>query len=653
MAPALAQCVTASGDRFNKRGRRPWASVNFITAHDGFTLADTTSYNEKHNDANNEGNRDGHSDNRSWNCGVEGPTDDPEVLALRARQQRNMLATLLLSQGTPMLLAGDEFARTQQGNNNAYCQDSDISWFDWEAASAPAGRSLTVFTQHLTHLRHTLPVLRRNRFLTGQFSEAAQVKDSTWLAPDGNEMDEAHWTDPQTRCFGLLLEGTAPASSLPQPAADDSVLLVFNAWEGAIDFVLPPRAEGKSWKRVIDTALDPQEDADSPAWSRLHRDRPVVAHVHLPALTRPTARAPMTVLCANCHTANRDRAMFCIGCAGKLPAFAATGPSALDTVGAPLGSTARSSAGTRTEAGSARAGTTTGAAPRGLMLAVLLLGATVLVLAAWISFGPERAAAPGRRRRGGAAPAAAPHAGCRACRRRRVRHHCRACRLRSGADRASTVGLRTLARRVGGADHAAACVGAHHGIRTAGRKDAGHDDARHARRRPPSPERMPATRVPAASTCSSCWPHAARPSTAAKPRTRAIRAATWCASSAVATRRGATSPAATDAAPGAVPSGAAHFLHPLLVGRAAAALEVHLDIGRTVADLRYRFLQLVLGHGRVSSTIRPSRRRTPGRCGRVRCPAGHGVGRCRSWCVLPCGALVRWEELSDASHGPL
>ncbi|MGJ7519326.1 glycogen debranching protein GlgX [Variovorax sp. LT1P1] len=262
MAPKLAQCVTASGDRFNKRGRRPWASVNFISAHDGFTLADTTSYNEKHNDANNEGNRDGHGDNRSWNCGVEGPTDDPEVLELRARQQRNMLATLMLSQGTPMLLAGDEFARTQQGNNNAYCQDSDISWFDWEAASAPAGRSLTTFTQQLTHLRHTLPVLRRNRFLTGQFSETAQVKDSTWLAPDGNEMDEAHWTDTQTRCFGLLLEGTAPASSLPRAAHDDSVLLVFNAWEGAIDFVLPPRADGKVWTRVIDTALDPQEDVD-------------------------------------------------------------------------------------------------------------------------------------------------------------------------------------------------------------------------------------------------------------------------------------------------------------------------------------------------------------------------------------------------------
>ncbi len=260
MAPALAQCLTASGDRFDKRGRRPWASVNFITAHDGFTLADTVSYNEKHNEANNENNRDGHSDNRSWNCGVEGPTDDEAVLALRARQQRNQLATLLLSQGTPMVLAGDEFGRSQGGNNNAYCQDDDISWVQWDAIDE-RGESLRKFTQHLTHLRRTQPVLRRNRFLSGQWSDAAQVKDSTWLAPAGNEMDAAHWNDPQTRCFGLLLEGTAPSSSLPRAASDDSVFLIFNAWEGAIDCTLPPRAEGKVWTRVVDTALDPQEDA--------------------------------------------------------------------------------------------------------------------------------------------------------------------------------------------------------------------------------------------------------------------------------------------------------------------------------------------------------------------------------------------------------
>ena len=184
------------------------------------------------------------------------------MLALRARPQRNQLATLLLSQGTPMVLAGDEFGRTQQGNNNAYCQDDDISWVQWQDIDE-RGESLRRFTQHLTMLRRQLPVLRRNRFLTGQWSEAAQVKDSTWFAPDGNEMQAPHWQDPQTRCFGLLLEGTAPSSALPRASHDDSVLIVFNSWEGAIDFTLPSRGEafaGKGWTRVVDTALDTQED---------------------------------------------------------------------------------------------------------------------------------------------------------------------------------------------------------------------------------------------------------------------------------------------------------------------------------------------------------------------------------------------------------
>src|SRR6202051_4886812 len=165
VAAELATRVTASGDKFNHRGRRPWASVNFITAHDGFTLNDLVSYNEKHNEANGEDNNDGSSDNRSWNCGAEGPTDDPEIRALRERQKRNMLATLLFSQGTPMILAGDEFGRTQQGNNNAYCQDDDISWVNWDIDDD--GRALNDFVRKLTTLRHTLPVLRRGRFLTG------------------------------------------------------------------------------------------------------------------------------------------------------------------------------------------------------------------------------------------------------------------------------------------------------------------------------------------------------------------------------------------------------------------------------------------------------------------------------------------------------
>ncbi|MDP9898864.1 glycogen debranching protein GlgX [Variovorax ginsengisoli] len=260
MAPKLAQCLTASGDRFNHRGRRPWASVNFLTAHDGFTLADTVRYNDKHNDANGEDNRDGHSDNRSWNCGVEGLTDDEDINALRARQQRNMLATLLFAQGTPMVLAGDEFGRTQNGNNNAYCQDNEISWVDWNIDER--GQQLNRFVQRLTLLRKSLPVLRRGRFLTGDFQEGAQVKDATWLLPNGDEMDGAHWDDGLTRSLALLLEGTAQVSAIARPGADASVLMILNSWQDAIDFKLAPRADGVQWTRLIDTTLDQQECAD-------------------------------------------------------------------------------------------------------------------------------------------------------------------------------------------------------------------------------------------------------------------------------------------------------------------------------------------------------------------------------------------------------
>jgi isoamylase len=263
MAGKLAQCLTASGERFNQRGRRPWASVNFISAHDGFTLADTVSYNDKHNEANGEDNRDGHSDNRSWNCGVEGPSDDEAVLALRARQQRNMLTTLLLSQGTPMLLAGDEFGRTQQGNNNAYCQDNDISWVDWDTAGNDAGRALADFSARLLALRHDLPVLRRNRFLAGAFFEDIGAKDSTWFTPAGEEMQAPHWEDPLTRSFALLLDGRAPASAIPVAAHDASVLLVFNAWHDAVPFTLPAAPAG-AWTLKIDTADPALGTEDAP-----------------------------------------------------------------------------------------------------------------------------------------------------------------------------------------------------------------------------------------------------------------------------------------------------------------------------------------------------------------------------------------------------
>ncbi len=258
LAPALAQCLTASGDRFNARGRRPWASVNFITAHDGFTLADLVSYNEKHNEANGEDGNDGHSDNRSWNCGVEGATDDPEVLALRARQLRNLLATLILAQGTPMLLAGDEFGRSQQGNNNAYCQDTEISWVDWDTIDE-RGAALNDFAKRLLRLRRDLPVLRRNRFLTGMPYEDSGAKDVTWLKPDGHEMDAASWDDPLTRSFAVMLDGRAPASAVQRPADDLSVVIVFNAWHEAIPFQLPESDEG-GWRLLADTANDEAAD---------------------------------------------------------------------------------------------------------------------------------------------------------------------------------------------------------------------------------------------------------------------------------------------------------------------------------------------------------------------------------------------------------
>ena len=259
-APALARCLTASGDKFNHRGRRPWASVNFITAHDGFTLADLVSYNDKHNDANGEGGRDGHGDNRSWNCGAEGVTDDVEILELRRRQQRNLLATLLLSQGTPMLLAGDEFGRTQQGNNNAYCQDNPISWVDWQGIDA-AGQSLNRFAQRILQLRRDLPVLRRSRFLTGNWNEALQVKDVTWLDASGHEMQAEHWDDDKTLCFGVLLDGRAPRSSILKKSVDASVLLIFNAWHDAVEFQLPQAPDAGRWTRVIDTASDAADAA--------------------------------------------------------------------------------------------------------------------------------------------------------------------------------------------------------------------------------------------------------------------------------------------------------------------------------------------------------------------------------------------------------
>jgi isoamylase len=250
-ASALTPRLCASADIFDNQGRRPWASVNFITAHDGFTLNDIVNYNDKHNEANGEDNKDGTSDNRSWNCGVEGPTDDPEINDLRERQIRNMLATLLLSQGTPMLLAGDEFGRTQQGNNNAYCQDNEISWVNWHIEEK--GHALIEFVKKLIGLRHRFPILRRNLFLDGKFSEDLGIKDVTWINVNGKEMEGDSWNDAELRCFGMLLDGRAQPTGIRQLGHEATLLIVLNHHHEPAHFTLPECFGGSEWCVLVDT----------------------------------------------------------------------------------------------------------------------------------------------------------------------------------------------------------------------------------------------------------------------------------------------------------------------------------------------------------------------------------------------------------------
>lgn len=272
--PELASRLTASADIFNKRGRRPWASVNFITAHDGFTLNDLVSYNEKHNEANGEDNKDGHDHNLSFNYGAEGPTDDPKIRTLRLRQMRNMLATLLFSQGTPMLLAGDEFARTQQGNNNAYCQDNEISWIDWEGIDED-GIELLEFTRKLIQLRQDLPILRRGRFLSGVYNEELDVKDVTWLTPAGDEMTPEHWQDPNARCISILLDGRAQPTGIRRRGTDVTLLLILNAHHDVVKCTLPEVIGGEAWMCHIDTN---QPDLEVPTEFGFGKVYTVTAH---------------------------------------------------------------------------------------------------------------------------------------------------------------------------------------------------------------------------------------------------------------------------------------------------------------------------------------------------------------------------------------
>jgi len=252
----LAYRLTGSSDLYARSGRRPYASVNFVTAHDGFTLDDLVSYNEKHNEANGEGNRDGDSHNRSWNCGVEGPTDDPKILALRARQKRNFLATLFLSQGVPMLLHGDEMGRTQHGNNNAYCQDNETSWLDWNLREKNDG--LIALVQRLTEIRRQHPVLRRRSFFQGRSIIGPDIKDILWLNPDGREMSDAEWGQSFVRCLGMCLAGRAleEQDERGRPMTDDDFLVLINAHHEAIPFTLPRLDGSTGWQTLIDTQYE-------------------------------------------------------------------------------------------------------------------------------------------------------------------------------------------------------------------------------------------------------------------------------------------------------------------------------------------------------------------------------------------------------------
>ncbi len=270
MLADLAARVSGSADLFDKRGRRAWASVNFITAHDGFTLNDLVSYDGKHNEANGEDNRDGHSNNHSWNHGVEGPTEDAAIRALRARQKRNLLATLLLAQGTPMLLAGDEFGHSQHGNNNAYAQDNAITWLHWRGIDGD-GRALLEFVRRLIALRKTYPILHRGRFLAGTYNEELDVKDVAWLSPTGAGMEAAQWEDPHARCFGMLLDGRAQPTGIKRRGDDATILLVMNAHHDLVEFRLPQVPEGRRWVLLVDTNVPDRVDAPTFAFDHVYQ----------------------------------------------------------------------------------------------------------------------------------------------------------------------------------------------------------------------------------------------------------------------------------------------------------------------------------------------------------------------------------------------
>jgi len=265
IASELGFRLTGSSDLYESSGRRPHASINFVTAHDGFTLHDLVTYQRKHNEANGEGNRDGSDSNDAWNHGVEGETDDPAINAVRARQVRNFLATLILSQGVPMLVAGDEMGRTQRGNNNAYCQDGEISWVDWDLDERR--RALLAFTRQLLALRHAEPVLRRKRFFSGGYARGSELKDIVWFQPSGAEMSGDDWHHPQARALGMLLGGDAISwlDRFGRPIQGSTLLILINAGAEPVSFVLPAVEWGDRWDVIIDTVSEEPPSRSLPA----------------------------------------------------------------------------------------------------------------------------------------------------------------------------------------------------------------------------------------------------------------------------------------------------------------------------------------------------------------------------------------------------
>jgi glycogen operon protein len=256
----MATRLSGSSDLYGGSGRKPHASINFITAHDGFTLHDLVSYNHKHNEANGEENRDGTDDNVSWNCGTEGPTDDPEIKALREKQKRNLMATLLFSQGAPMISGGDEIGRTQQGNNNAYCQDNEISWYQWELTKEQ--KDFFQFTKKVIQFLKANPVLRRRKFFQGRHIRGSEIKDISWFGPTGREMNDEEWNAGFVRCLGMRLAGDAmgEVDKKGNPIFGETLLILLNAHHESIPFVLPAHKKGTRWSLRLDTTFEDLHD---------------------------------------------------------------------------------------------------------------------------------------------------------------------------------------------------------------------------------------------------------------------------------------------------------------------------------------------------------------------------------------------------------